>query len=229
MTDATDALPADGEAAARHAAGDQSELVGAWLETLRALTDRAAHEVRGALNGVSLNLEVVRARTDKGVTDRLAVAPFAGAAAEQLAVVTARVEALLALTRAARAPIEVRAIATQVVTLLAPAMRSDGGSLELLPDDGDASTVTTAEPDAVRLAVGAVLLAAGRPRAALLCRIVVRDAIILQVEGVADSSGVAADIVRAAADAGIGIEHHQDAFLVAFPAQAGRASGHGRP
>ena len=213
----------------RNAAG-KSELAGSWLETLRAVTDRAAHEVRGALNGVSLNLEVVRARTDRGAIDPSGVVPFAAAAAEQLAAVTARVEALLALTREVRGPIEVRAIVMQVVTLLAPAMRSDGGSLELAPDGGDASTVTSAEPDAVRLAVAAVLLAAGRRRAALLCRIVVRDAIILQVDGVEDSSGVEADIVRAAADAGICIEQHQDAFLVAFPppAEAGRAPEHGR-
>ena len=220
MTDGAGVPPLPGGAGGGGlaAVGDATQppwVARAWLETLRGMADRTAHEVRGALNGVALNLEVVRARSEKGAANTAGVARYAAAAADQLEAVTARAEALLSLTRAPRHPIDVAAAARDVVTLLAPSTRSEGGSLAL--ETADAETVTAAEPEVVRLVIAAVLLAAiGRP-ATVLCRIAVRDAIILRVEGAGGSPGVAPDVARAAADAGIGIEHHRDAFSVAFP------------
>ena len=36
-----------------------------WLETLQRICGRAAHELKGALNGASVNLEVVRSRATR--------------------------------------------------------------------------------------------------------------------------------------------------------------------
>jgi len=36
-----------------------------WLDTLQRICTRAAHELKGALNGVSVNLEVVRSRSER--------------------------------------------------------------------------------------------------------------------------------------------------------------------
>ena len=36
-----------------------------WLRTLEEVVNRAAHEVKDSLNGVSLNVEVVRSRADR--------------------------------------------------------------------------------------------------------------------------------------------------------------------
>ena len=78
--------------------------------------------------------------------------------------------------------------------------------------------MTSADPDAARLAVAGVLLAASNGHRRVVCRIAVPDAIILRVEGAEGTLAIAPDIVRAAADAGIGIEQARDATIVTFPA-----------
>ncbi len=203
-----------------HETRDGSELERLWLETLRALANRAAHEVRGALNGVALNLEVVRARAEKPGAAASWVVPFASSAAEQLEVLTGLTEAFISLARGPHRPLDVRTTVGQVVRLLAPAMRSEGGHLELAEVAGDAATVTSAEPESARLAIAAVLITACTGARRVVCRIVVRDAIILRVEGADGSLVVAPDVDRAVTDAGIGLVHAQDATIVAFPAES---------
>ena len=60
-----------------------------WLAALQRALDRAAHDVKDALNGVSVNLEVVRSRASRADAAASAVAPFADAAAHQLDRLTA--------------------------------------------------------------------------------------------------------------------------------------------
>jgi hypothetical protein len=45
---------------------------------------RLAHDVRNALNGVAVNLEVARTRATKGVSDPAQLVPFLDNAAQQL-------------------------------------------------------------------------------------------------------------------------------------------------
>ncbi len=45
---------------------------------------RLAHEVRNALNGVSVNLEVARTRAARGISDPDQLVPFLESAAKQL-------------------------------------------------------------------------------------------------------------------------------------------------
>ena len=61
-----------------------------WPAALQRALARAAHDVKDALNGVSVNLEVVRSRASRADTPASAVAPFAEAAAQQLERLTAR-------------------------------------------------------------------------------------------------------------------------------------------
>ena len=75
-----------------------------WLETLNRLFSRAAHDVKGALNGVSVNLEVVRSRASKPGTPATAVSRYAGAATQQLSQVIEMTEAVLSLGRQAPDP-----------------------------------------------------------------------------------------------------------------------------
>src|SRR5205807_9318858 len=91
-----------------HAATMTRTLEELWLDTLERVISRAAHEVKGALNGVAVNLEVVRSRIDRGSLlspdDRFTrVSRYADIAVEQLAIVVAMNEAVLWLARPARA------------------------------------------------------------------------------------------------------------------------------
>jgi len=113
-----------------------SELDARWLAALARLVDRAAHELKGALNGVSVNQEVIRSRAEKPNTSAASVSSFAAAAADQLDVVISLTEALLALTRRAREPVDVGAEVRRIAILLGAAARSDGKRLTV--DDATA-------------------------------------------------------------------------------------------
>ena len=132
-----------------------------WLRTLEELGDRAAHEIKDTLNGVSLSLEVVRGRSGMTSTGShsaaSSVSDFAATAAAQLELVTERIEAMLSLSRKPREPADVAITLRRMASLLVPAARADGGSLTV---DGVAGSVSTsAAGQATRLALGATLLA----------------------------------------------------------------------
>src|ERR1700737_4723121 len=78
-----------------------------WLATLQRALARGSHDVKDALNGVSVNLEVIRSRAARPDTLASSVAPFAGAAGQQLERLTTLIEAVLALGRAEREPADV--------------------------------------------------------------------------------------------------------------------------
>lgn len=127
-----------------------------WLDVLQQVAGRSAHEVKGALNGVALSLEVVRSRTAAG--KKADVADFAVAAADHLELLTARVEALLYLAREPQppAPADLDLILRHLAALLEPAARSDGGSLVV--EGLGQSALTSAPAMSARLALAAGLL-----------------------------------------------------------------------
>lgn len=143
---------------------DKSEVVGRsleelWLASLQTLTAYLAHDLKGALNGVSVNLEVVRGRAERPNTPIADVAKFAVAAADQLVVVVRITLALLSLGRTGRGPAEVSTIAKQVVNVIEDTLRSDGARMEI-QIEGGLSAPTAAPTAAVRLALAEALLAA---------------------------------------------------------------------
>ena len=126
-----------------------SEVAGLWLATLQRLVDRVAHDVRNTLNGVAVNLEVVRSRSAREGTSAAAVAPFAATAATQFETLSAAAEALLSLARPSRAPADVPGVLRQLAALA-------GGADVAADGEG----VTQADGDAVRLVLASVHLAA---------------------------------------------------------------------
>jgi signal transduction histidine kinase len=140
-----------------------------WLQTLHEIVGRAAHEVKDALNGVSLNLEVVRSRS---ASEQAELLSFATAASEQLEILSARTESLLFLTRPHReasGPADVALTLKHLATLLVPAIKSDGGALEV---DGSQGAAPTAAPaQAVRLALAAGILTLTREGGTSRCRL----------------------------------------------------------
>jgi hypothetical protein len=141
-----------------------------WLAALQRALGRASHDVKDALNGVSVNLEVIRSRAARPDAPASAVASFADAAAQQLDRLSSLLDAVLALGRAERDPVDVGITLRRVAALCgASSAAADSGVTVHDGVLGDART--TVHGDAVRLALAAPLLEAvvgpkGGPRAA---------------------------------------------------------------
>jgi signal transduction histidine kinase len=160
-----------------------------WLAALQRALGRAAHDVKDALNGVSVNLEVVRSRASRADAPASAVAPFADAAAQQLERLTALLEAVLALGRSERAPADV-AITLRRVAALCSASNAATDARVTVRDGRIEDARTSVPGDAVRLALAGPLLEAVAGRKGET-----RDAVVCELEG--DGEAV---IVRLLAD-----------------------------
>jgi hypothetical protein len=141
-----------------------------WLAALQRALGRASHDVKDALNGVSVNLEVVRSRAGRPDAPASAVASFADAAAQQLERLTNLLDAVLALGRAERDPVDV-GITLRKIGALCGASSSATDAGVTVHDSSDGESRTSVSGDAVRLALAAPLLdavmgAKGGPRAA---------------------------------------------------------------
>ena len=130
-----------------------------WLATLQRLSAHVAHDLKGSLNAVSVNLEVVRSRSEKATLAGADVHRFASNAADQMGVVIRATTSLLSLARGTRGPVEVSMVAKQVIGLLED-MNSAGASRFQLSIEGGMSAETAAPLNAVRLALAECLLAA---------------------------------------------------------------------
>ena len=189
-----------------------------WLATLHRICSRAAHEVKGALNGVSVNLEVVRSRSEKADAPASAVKQYASSASNQLDGVIDMTEALLALGRPAREPVELAVMVRRFDALLGPAAKAEGRRLEI---DGslDSIGLTSASGRVARLSIGASLLAAIESSAHVRCTSTREGASsTLRIES-CDGAPLAADdaIVNAAAGAGIKVQAEPSAISISFP------------
>jgi hypothetical protein len=198
---------------------DDSTCVDAlWLATLHRIFGRAAHEVKGALNGVSVNLEVVRSRSEKPDAPASAVRQYAASASGQLDGVIEMSEALLALGRPVREPVEIALMVRRFDALLGPTAKADSRCLEI---DGSLETIglTSANGSVVRLSIGATLLAAIEASTHVRCTATRADASsTLRIES-CDSTPLAADdvIVNIAAAAGIKMLAEPSAISISFP------------
>lgn len=190
-----------------------------WLEVLQQVSMRAAHEMRGALNGVALNLEVVRARA--AAPEASAAGPFAETAADQLALVLEMTEALLALSRVARQSEGPATVVRRFAALLAPAARSEGGWLQLADAAPESSEGPVAAPASIiRLVIGAALLAAVRNRAEVRCRVHDAGKTVVRIEragGDSENLQIAPDILAAAAAGGVGVQVVEQVISLEFP------------
>ncbi|MDB4888610.1 MAG: hypothetical protein JWL61_465 [Gemmatimonadetes bacterium] len=134
------------------------EVSALWLHTLQRAVGRASHDVKDALNGVSVNLEVIRSRATRPEVPASAVLQFSEAAAQQLDRLTNLIEAVLAVSRPERAPADV-AVTLRRITTLCSASSSSTDALVRIVDDGSVgATMTRVRGDVVRLALLATLL-----------------------------------------------------------------------
>jgi hypothetical protein len=188
-----------------------------WLDTLQRICGRAAHEVKGALNGVSVNLEVVRARSAKADAPASAVNRYAETASEQLGAVITMTDALLALTRPVREPVELSPLVRRICALVTPAALADNRRLDL--EESDDLGVSSANADAVRIAIGGSIVDAIDRSTHVVCR---TDGAVgaptIRLES-CDGSVLAIrnEIAAAATDAGIRIEAGTAGISITFP------------
>ncbi len=189
-----------------------------WLEMLNRICTRAAHELKGALNGVSVNLEVVRSRSEKPESLASAVKQYANAAVDQLAAVIAMTDALLSLARPPKEPVELGPVLRRVDALLSPSARADGHRLEL---DGpiDALGVTSAPGNASRMAIAACLLAATEASTHVACRAAIDNGeVLLRIECRDGATLVLdQDMLAATSDSGIRMRAEPSAISISFP------------
>lgn len=195
-----------------------------WLGTLERVAGRAAHEVKGVMNGVGVNLEVVRLRSGKPDAPASAVASFAQTAAEQFELLTGMAEALLWLSRPVRAPIDLGAILAQYSALLVPAARANGVALELPARLSESAPLAVAG-DVARMVIGAALLAAIDGRRDAACTVELAETADVRL-ATADTAALEMppQVVDAATDAGVAVRQDAQRLIISFPRS--RATAH---
>lgn len=202
-------------------AGDARVL---WLAMVQRLMGRAAHDVKDSLNGVAVNLEVIRSRASRTDAAAASIAPFAEAAGQQLERLTSLLDALLAVARSERDPVDVGMALRRVATLCAASSSADDATVvvDALPAD-DATTRLPGE--VVRLALAAPLLDAvhgeARPASPVRCTLLLAPREVM-VSMTADGRRVAmpplvADVVRDAGVRWTNGAQDNGAFSLVFP------------
>ena len=204
-----------------------------WLATLQQLAAGVAHELRNALNGAAVNLEVVRSRSARDGVPATALGSFAGSASDQLEQVIAMTDALMALARAGHEPVAIGRMTDQVAALVRPVLAAGGGSLDLAVE-GEGTTRVPAT--AARLFVATTVLAAVQAaradghtasdaQASLCCRVrPVSDGqpvqgVELRVEGTfARTPVLDEEIIALAKEYGVGLQPATSSITSTFPA-----------
>lgn len=178
-----------------------------WLQVLQRAMGRASHDVKDALNGVSVNLEVIRSRAARADVPASAVAVFGEAAGQQLERLTTLLEAILALARAEREPADVAVTLRRLGSLCGASASSADAPVAVMDEGGTGSMTTRVHGDAVRLALAATMLDAvtgtdrGNPASLVTCTLRSDEADVL-VDIVAEGRRIAlgdgvADVARA--------------------------------
>jgi signal transduction histidine kinase len=197
---------------------DTASLDALWLRCQQRLAAHVAHDLKGALNGVSVNIEVVRGRSGDPNTHVSAVQRYAHAASEQLAIVIKMSTALLSITRAVRGSAEVSTVTRQIVALLEDTLKSDGARLELIVEGGFAGT-TSAPPSAVRLALTEPLMSAAVQKQDIAVRVRATAEPVVEIQSNATFE-VFPDVGKALADAGITVNMDGHGISISFPGPA---------
>lgn len=186
-----------------------------WLATLQRLAGHVAHDLKGSLNAVSVNLEVVRSRSEKETCTGADVHRFATNAADQSSVVIRATTSLLSLARGTRGPVEVSMVARQLANLLDD-MNSAAASRIQVSIDGGMSAETGAPLSAVRLALAECLLAATGKEGQVSVRVTGLPSPHVQITpGVPPA--LTPDAVAALNDAGIRIDTDGHGISIRLP------------
>lgn len=201
----------------------QSSLA-AWADELGRLAGRVAHEINNLLNGVAVNLEVVRTRAARNA-ESSAVAPFAETAAGQLESLTPVLRSLVALTRPAPDPFSLSAELQHVVAVVRITALVDGGDVTVAPDGSERATCVSGAT--ARLLLASCVRAAAEPGVRVLCEVDGDGSsgeTIVRISGGVGPTQLAPEALAAAADAGVRIVSEANKLQLYFPAAPSQAS-----
>ncbi|MES2177168.1 MAG: hypothetical protein V4550_04820 [Gemmatimonadota bacterium] len=195
-----------------------------WLHAFQRAVARASHDVKDALNGVSVNVEVVRSRAARPDTPAAAVLQFSNAAGQQLDRLSTLIDAILSLARAEREPVDVAAVLRRMTILCGASSSPADAHVRLIKGDYTGAVVTSARGDVVRLALVAPLLDLVRgenrahPASEVQCALSgTADGILVEISAAGRRAVMPesiADIVRAA---GIRCTEGDQGLSLAFP------------
>ncbi|HEY0971825.1 MAG TPA: hypothetical protein VGE02_12725 [Gemmatimonadales bacterium] len=187
-----------------------------WLDAMHAIGRPLAHEVKNALNGLSVNLEVVRSRASMPDAPAAGVSRFAEAAAEQLEVVTALSESLLDMVRPAPAGMELVTVVRRLAVPLRAIARPDGGDVRVeAPTTPTRTALGGAE---LRAVVAALLTGAFERTARLSCEIGGGPGPTLRLtRDDAALPELPHRVRRVAAHSGVRLELEPDSWTATFP------------
>jgi signal transduction histidine kinase len=195
-----------------------------WLNTLQRAVGRASHDVKDALNGVSVNLEVIRTRAARPDVPASAVLQFSEAAAQQLDRLTNLIEAVLAVSRPERTPADVALTLRRITTLCTASSSSADAPVRMVEDESVGSAMTRVRGDVVRLALLATLLDVvggsdrGKRASEVTCTLSGDDDAILVVIATPDRrTSLPESIAEVARSAGIRWTEGQQDLSLAFP------------
>jgi signal transduction histidine kinase len=201
------------------------EDVGAlWLEVLQRAVGRASHDVKDALNGVSVNLEVIRSRSARPDTPASAVEKFGEAAGQQLERLSTLIEAVLALARVERQPADVAITLGRVAVLCSASASSADAAVRVIDEGFSSSAVTRIPGDALRLALMAPLLeiVAGSDRAQRMSEVVCSlrsddDRVLVGIAAAGRRATMPERVAEAVRGAGVRWTDGERELVLAFP------------
>ena len=186
-----------------------------WLATLQEVASRAAHELRDALNGVSLDLEVVRSRTARPETTAGSLVPFVSAATQQLEVLASRAEALVYLSRTPRnGRSDTALVLRHLAALLVPAAKADQVPLSVSGTDRPAET--GAPELVVRTALASGLLALIKEGGGE-CRLDGQHEAVVRFSHESAGVGLDKDVLAVLATQGVRSKNTDTSLTLTFP------------
>jgi hypothetical protein len=183
------------------------------------LASHIAHDLRNALNGVAVNLEVVRGRSARGAAAS-EIAPFAATAAAEFEVASGAAEALLAFARSEPTVADVSVIVHRLARLLT--LRA--GSDVRVTDQSDGRARTAVPGDIVRAAVARSVLGGLSVGDSVACEISVGDGIFLNVTGATHVPTPDSELLDIAAVHDVRITSRGQTLELRFPAVDPRAT-----
>lgn len=189
----------------------------AWAEELGRLAALAAHELNNLLNGVAVNLEVVRSRSARSAQSS-AIVPFAETATTQLEALTPVIRGLVALARPVPGSVSVSVELGHIAAVVGSWASARGGSISVGVPVSEASTCVSGAT--ARLLLASAVRTAAEPGIRVECSIATegQESVVRLARPGLTGVELPLDAVRVAADAGIRIEHVAETLLLRFPA-----------